>query len=132
MVRRREGGASVNNVNGGRRSRARFGRGNGSIELVDGWTRCGARLERLGREGSRRVARGDRRGERRRLCSAWLVSSSSRKKKGSGNEVERREGISTSPRRVRGAIADAWRKLADDDSHRYGRRGDTVKSSAAQ
>ena len=47
-------------------------------------------------------------------------------------EVERREGISTSPRRVRGAIADAWRKLADDDSHPYGRRGDTVKSSAAQ
>ena len=78
------------------------------------------------------VATGDRRGERRRLCSAWLVSSSSRKKKGRGNKVERREGISTIPRQVRGAITDAWRKLADDDSRRYGRRSDTVKSSAAQ
>ena len=78
------------------------------------------------------VARGDRRGARRLLCSAWLVSSSSRKKKGRGNEVERREGISTSPRRVRGAIADMWRKLSDNDSRQYGHRGDTVKSSAAQ
>ena len=27
---------------------------------------------------------------------------------------------------------DVWRSLADDDSRRYRRRGDTVKSSAAQ
>ena len=27
---------------------------------------------------------------------------------------------------------DAWRRLADDDSRRYGRRGDTVKNREEQ
>ena len=93
----------------------RLNRAHGWVDEVRGEaTEVGARRIEAG------VARGERRGERRRLYSAWLVSSSSRKKKVRGNEVEHREGISTSPRRDRGVIADAWRKLADDDSRRYG------------
>jgi len=107
--------------------------GNGSIELVEGQDRCGAGLGRFWHEEK---ARDRELWPARRAaahCTGSAQSELDQEEEGEGgNEVECREWISTSPRRVRGAFANAWRKLTDDDSRRYGRRGDTVKSSAAQ
>ena len=84
--------------------------GNGSIELVEGQDRCGAGLGRFWHEEKARD--GELWPARRAAahCTGSAQSELDQEEEGEGgNEVECREWISTSPRRVRGAIADAWR-----------------------